>query len=137
MAKNKENPADEAEKGVTAPLPPGNESNPPEDTPATDTPAEGGENPAATGGDAAPLPENPPTPPGETVADKPTEANPPPQAGLFGSGGTVRARVICAGTFGAVDDVVEVAAELAAQSDELDAAPAAVAYAESLQHGLA
>lgn len=129
MAKNKENPADEAEKGATAPLPPGNESNPPEDTPATDTPAEGG--------DTAPLPENPPAPPGETVADKPTEATPPPQAGLFGSGGTVRARVICAGTFGAVDDVVEVAAELAAQSDELDADPAAVAYAESLQHGLA
>ena len=137
MAKNKENPADEAEKGATAPLPPGNESNPPEDTPATDTPAEGGENPAATGGDTAPLPENPPAPPGETVADKPTDANQPPQAGLFGSGGTVRARVICAGTFGAVDDVVEVAAELAAQSDELDADPAAVAYAESLQHGLA
>ena len=112
MAKNKENPADEAEKGVTAPLSPGNESNPPEDTPATDTPAEGSENPAATGGDTAPL-----------------------RAGLFGSGGTVRARVICAGTFGAVDDVVEVAAELAAQSDELDADPAAVAYAESLQHG--
>lgn len=137
MAKNKENPADEAEKGATVPLPPGNESNPPEDTPATDTPADGGENPAATGGDAAPLPENQPAPPGETVADKPTDANPPPQAGLFGSGGAVRARVICAGTFGAVDDVVEVAAELAAQSDELDADPAAVAYAESLQHGLA
>ena len=137
MAKNKENPADEAEKGATAPLAPGNESNPPEDTPATDTPAEGSENPAATGGDTAPLPENPPAPPGETVADKPTESTPPPQAGLFGSGGTVRARVICAGTFGAVDDIVEVAAELAAQSDELDADPAAVAYAESLQHGLA
>ena len=137
MAKNKENPADEAEKGATAPLPPGNESNPPEDTPATDTPAEGGENPAATGGDTAPLPENLPAPAGETVADKPTDANPPPQAGLFCSGGTVRARVICAGTFGSVDDVVEVAAELAAQSDELDADPAAVAYAESLQHGLA
>ena len=135
MAKNKENPADEAEKGATAPLPPGNESNPPEDTPATNTPAEGGENPAATGGDTAPLPGNPPAPAGETVADKPTDANPPPQAGLFGSGGTVRARVICAGTFGAVDDVVEVAAELAAQSDELDADPVAVAYAESLQHG--
>lgn len=135
MAKNKENPADEAEKGATAPLPPGNESNPPEDTPATDIPADGGENPAVTGGDTAPLPENPPAPPGETVADKPTDANPPPQAGLFGSGGTVRARVICAGTFGAVDDVVEVAAELAAQSDELDADPAAVAYAESLQYG--
>lgn len=135
MAKNKENPADEAEKGATAPLPPGNESNPPEDTPATDTPVEDGENPAATGGDTAPLPENPPAPP--TVSDKPTDATPPPQAGLFGSGGTVRARVICAGTFGAVDDVVEVAAELAAQSDELDADPAAVAYAESLQHGLA
>ena len=132
MAKNKENPADEAEKGATAPLPPGNESNPPEDTPA-----EGGENPAATGGDTAPLSENPPALPGETVSDKPTDATPPPQAGLFGSGGTVRARVICAGTFGAVDDVVEVAAELAAQSDELDADPAAVAYAESLQHGLA
>lgn len=129
MAKNKENPADEAEKGATAPLPPGNESNPPEDTPATDTPA--------AGGATAPLSENPPAPPGETVADKPTEDTPPPQAGLFGSGGTVRARVICAGTFGAVDDVVEVAAELAAQSDELDADPAAVAYAESLQHGLA
>ena len=135
MAKNKENPADEAEKGATAPLPPGTESNPPEDTPATDTPADGGENPAVTGGDTAPLPENPPAPPGETVADKPTDANPPPQAGLFGSGGTVRARVICAGTFGSVDDVVEVAAELAAQSDELDASPAAVAYAESLQYG--
>ena len=135
MAKNKENPADEAEKGATAPLPPGNEGNPPEDTPATDTPADGGENPAVTGGDTAPLPENPPATAGETVADKPTEATPPPQAGLFGSGGTVRARVICAGTFGAVDDVVEVAAELAAQSDELDADPAAVAYAESLQHG--
>ena len=135
MAKNKENPADEAEKGVTAPLPPGNENNPPEGTSATDTPADGDENPAATGGDTSPLPENPPAPPGETVADKPTDANPPPQAGLFGSGGTVRARVICAGTFGAVDDVVEVAAELAAQSDELDADPAAVAYAESLQHG--
>jgi len=137
MAKNKGNPADEAEKGATAPLPPGNESNLPEDTPATDTPAEGGENPAATGGDTAPLPENPPAQPGETVADKPTETTTPPQDGLFGSGGTVRARVICAGTFGAVDDVVEVAAELAAQSDELDADPAAVAYAESLQHGLA
>ena len=137
MAKNKENPADEAEKGATVPLPPGNESNTPEDTPATDMPVEGGENPAATGGDTAPLPENPPAPPGETVSDKPTDATPPPQAGLFGSGGTVRARVICAGTFGAVDDVVEVAAELAAQSDELDADPAAVAYAESLQHGLA
>ena len=130
MAKNKENPADEAEKGAAAPLPPGNESNPPEDTPA-----DGGENPVATGGDTTPLPENPPAPPGETVADKPTDANPPPQAGLFGSGGTVRARVICAGTFGAVDDVVEVAAEMAAQSDELDTDPAAVAYAESLQHG--
>lgn len=129
MAKNKENPADEAEKGATAPLPTGNESNPPEDTPAG-----GGENPAVTGGDTAPLPENPPAPPGETVADKPTDAAAPPQTGLFGSGGTVRARVICAGTFGAVDDVVEVAAELAAQSDELDADPAAVAYAESLQH---
>ena len=127
MAKNKENPADEAEKGVTEPLPPGNENNPPEDKSATDTPADGGENPAATGGDTAPLPENPPAPAGETVADKPT--------GLFGSGGMVRARVICAGTFGSVDDVVEVAAELAAQSDELDASPAAVAYAESLQHG--
>ena len=81
------------------------------------------------------VPPAPPAPPGETVSDKPTDATPPPQAGLFGSGGTVRARVICAGTFGAVDDVVEVAAELAAQSDELDADPAAVAYAESLQHG--
>ena len=84
MAKNKENPADEAEKGATAPLPPGNESNPPEDTPATDTPVEGGENPAATGGDTAPLPENPPAPPGETVSDKPTDATTPPQAGLCG-----------------------------------------------------
>lgn len=137
MAKNKENPINEAENGATAPLPPGNESNPPEDTPATDTPADGGETPAATGEEAAHLPENPPAPPGETVSDKTTEAKPPPQAGLFGSGGTVRARVICAGTFGAVDDVVEVAADLAAQSDELDADPAAVAYAESLQHGLA
>lgn len=47
---------------------------------------------------------------------------------------TVKARVICAGAWGKVNDVVETAADIAGHASDLDADPAAVAYAESLNH---
>lgn len=46
--------------------------------------------------------------------------------------GLVKARVLTAGNYGNVDDVVEVSEAEAAASSELDAHPEAVAYAESL-----
>lgn len=45
----------------------------------------------------------------------------------------VKARVISDGGFGRINDVVEVAEDEAKNSPELDADPAAVAYAESLK----
>ena len=45
----------------------------------------------------------------------------------------VKARVLCDGAYGKVDDVVEVAADEAAASPDLDPHPEAVAYAESLK----
>jgi len=45
----------------------------------------------------------------------------------------VKARVLVSGQYGEVDDVVEVAAEEADASADLDANPDAVAYAESLK----
>lgn len=45
----------------------------------------------------------------------------------------VKARVLCAGQFGNVDDVVEVASDVAAEHGDLDPHPDAVAYAESLK----
>jgi hypothetical protein len=47
--------------------------------------------------------------------------------------GPVKARVLAKGQFGECDDVVEVDAETANASDELDPHPEAVAYAESLK----
>ncbi|WP_156502944.1 hypothetical protein [Eikenella sp. NML99-0057] len=130
MAKPKGNADKSAENSTSndaaATLPPGDENSLVDNGTAPTPPADGGENPAATDGTENP-PENPPVPP-------PSET--PPQDGLSASG-TVRARVICAGAFGTVDEIVEVSAEVAAQTDELDADPAAVAYAENLQHGLA
>lgn len=46
---------------------------------------------------------------------------------------TVKARVLVTGAFGKVDDVVEVDAQVAKDSDELDPTPEAVAYAQSLK----
>lgn len=43
------------------------------------------------------------------------------------------ARVLCDGQFGKVDDVVEVPADVAAESGDLDPHPDAVAYAQSLK----
>ena len=45
---------------------------------------------------------------------------------------TAKARVLVAGAFGEVNTVVEVEAKLAKSHPDLDADPAAVAYAESL-----
>lgn len=45
----------------------------------------------------------------------------------------VKARVLVSGQYGEVDDVVEVTAEEAAESSDLDAHPDAVAYAEGLK----
>lgn len=45
----------------------------------------------------------------------------------------VKARVLCDGVYGKVDEVVEVTAEEAAASSDIDAHPDAVAYAESLK----
>jgi len=47
--------------------------------------------------------------------------------------GLVKARVLITGHFGKVDDVVEVEAQIAQENPDLDADPAAVAYAESLK----
>lgn len=48
-------------------------------------------------------------------------------------GRKVKARVLVDGVFGKVDDVVTVTADEAKASSDLDADPAAVAYAESLK----
>lgn len=45
---------------------------------------------------------------------------------------TVKARVLADGAYGKVNDVVEVSAEQAAASTDLDPHPDAVAYAEKL-----
>lgn len=45
----------------------------------------------------------------------------------------VKARVLCDGPFGKVDDVIQIDAGIAEQSSDLDPHPDAVAYAESLK----
>ncbi len=58
----------------------------------------------------------------ETNPPAPTEPTTPAQ---------VEARVLIAGNFGAVNDVVTVDADVANDSTDLDPAPEAVAYAKS------
>jgi hypothetical protein len=55
-----------------------------------------------------------------------------PPAAAAPKGRTVKARVLVDGSYGKVNDVVQVPVVIAAANPELDATPAAVAYAESL-----
>jgi hypothetical protein len=88
-------------------------------------------NPAPGGGgaaDAAPPPAAPQDEPAAVAPVAPPAEDPSPAPAAL-----VKARVLVGGAFGQCNDVVEVDADTAkAQPDVLDAAPEAVAYAESL-----
>lgn len=64
---------------------------------------------------------------GENQAENPTE-NPTDSQAI------VKARVLVNGIYGDVNDIVEVPEVIAEHTPDLDADPAAVAYAESLQN---
>ncbi|RPD90510.1 hypothetical protein EGK74_01805 [Neisseria weixii] len=67
----------------------------------------------------------------ENQAENPTET---PSAPPTDSQAIVKARVLVNGIYGDVNDIVEVPEVIAEHTPDLDADPAAVAYAESLQN---